>query len=1493
MAVSKGRGCVVVPWRYADWRFAVRLPLALAVLPPQYFETKEAHGLFVKGPQLVLVSKAAAAEASSPAAASSEPSPPSKPASRLEELRARKAAANKRIEKKGLVPAKAKPATPQSARTPASAQGSAIPRKSRTGQSTARRTLRSSSPGGDEEGAARETPTKEVPTSAVKRTAAQVVKLRTTLAEQGAELAAAQSALQQYKRQAAAERGELEAQLQAAQDAVREVQAARDQAAAQSGELQAQLEQVTAQLAAATEAAREAERAQPAAATDASSTTSSDSDSDSGSGSDDEGEDVASAVERVREEAAAELSASQEKVAALQASVQRHEAESARAKAEAEEARAACQAAKEELAQQRSAWKAEAERAAQAAAEAETSANATIAELRQRLAESATAVAEADAELDEAHQEASDAALLTPAKAVREVELAAATTARKLTRRAAEAEEEVARLQAALENANLDKEEAVLERDIAQEMALEAEAGAAKAAEALAAAQLELTQLRAEASAGGDGGGDVLRAQNIQLREALATLRQATAAERRSLERRVDELATAAAGADAARQEAAASAGTVAELKAEMAELHEYVDAASAYESMVEALSDKNLALGERLAAVKATLQDTRALLQATEDIEQEQVLSIRHLQGCLHSERERSAQLQQAIARACAAEAEARTSAGRYAVALESLRTRFRRVATELRTAHESQSERQARMRRILSAGLTSQTALRSAAALWMAAEADATLAPAAWEAPLGGALVPKPVQHALHPLVTLVQPALVLAAATRQAEQHVLTHCGGGGGGVHLLLSSSAEPPTAVWEQAAPAYLDMQRGLAVCRLLAAAGQVALHVAGLVCGGLFPGGQEVKPGALQKLMDEGAAPLQRMVSLVRQVLQCLLHGGEGARPLLRHASDAEGPAVLLFAPGANVASAAQAVHDMSDAPVWSALADVLLASARLHVSCVEAVASPAAGDGEADAPPPLALRLPLTPSPLGPLPAADLPVMLAGTVSHRLLSGSSRVAGLWGQVSASAALVAAVTPHAPPLAALRQVKSDVAALHACLVSTVHHIAGEGATCLATHAGGSSGQGVPAATAPQLSELPSCIAQHCKMLHAAPTAGQEGALRSSVQALLAAAGSEEAQAPHWAPFLLLAPLARTASVARGTFDTAATHAAMEAFAEALHAAEGAVGDLFVSVEGAVREARAAAQAAEVAAAEQPPGEGWVSDDEGSEDEPLMDESLWQGVTSTLAAASAALGGAHTAAAEMRDALQPCTVLSAQPALASQERDEPAFTHSSAVPTWVQGVLDAVRKVRRTEAALTSLSVAHEAHAETAQALKQQEELTRQANLRTEQLSQRLAASTAQARALARAQEAAGSLQAALQRQGQETAAAIAALREQNEATRAALARANGLLRGEEGGAEGQHQASGEAGVTALLNAVHSANASVLPLRLALSAALEAAGSAVGTSLDCRVSSMCPLASPTPLAVADVQQVSGAWSGLRAAAQRRLKPRQGAPQGATA
>eukprot|EP01137_Pigoraptor_chileana_P007490 Opistho-2@53172 len=127
-----------------------------------------------------------------------------------------------------------------------------------------------------------------------------------------------------------------------------------------------------------------------------------------------------------------------------------------------------------------------------------------------------------------------------------------------------------------------------------------------------------------------------LLANNERLKDALVKLRDATAAEKADLTRRVKELEMEAArGRDAiaAREKMVEE---IRVLESDMADLTEQVDALSAAESMVATLSERSLDLEDRCRLLQDTVDDLEALKAVQEELEESHLETEREMQTAL-----------------------------------------------------------------------------------------------------------------------------------------------------------------------------------------------------------------------------------------------------------------------------------------------------------------------------------------------------------------------------------------------------------------------------------------------------------------------------------------------------------------------------------------------------------------------------------------------------------------------------------------------------------------------------------------------------------------------------------------------------------------------------------------------------------------------------------------------------------------------------------------
>eukprot|EP00752_Nemacystus_decipiens_P011881 g10535.t1 len=216
-------------------------------------------------------------------------------------------------------------------------------------------------------------------------------------------------------------------------------------------------------------------------------------------------------------------------------------------------------------------------------------------------------------------------------------------------RREADMESQVTELTDACEALTLDKEQLALEKEELQEkvdeLQMELDSSKLDLEHAQLSAKENEAAARALSAAGGssgDGGVDVkmLAEQNVQLKEALKRLHSHSVAEKTQLTKAVRSLEKEAKSCATLQDEVDKLRSWKDSKAAEIEDLMEKLDESKAYEEMVEALTTKNLELGERCGELEATMADLESSVQLSEELEVQQAEDIRELQAEL-TERE------------------------------------------------------------------------------------------------------------------------------------------------------------------------------------------------------------------------------------------------------------------------------------------------------------------------------------------------------------------------------------------------------------------------------------------------------------------------------------------------------------------------------------------------------------------------------------------------------------------------------------------------------------------------------------------------------------------------------------------------------------------------------------------------------------------------------------------------------------------------------------
>ncbi|CAM9412038.1 unnamed protein product [Ascophyllum nodosum] len=210
-------------------------------------------------------------------------------------------------------------------------------------------------------------------------------------------------------------------------------------------------------------------------------------------------------------------------------------------------------------------------------------------------------------------------------------------------RREADLEAQLAELTDACEVLTLDKEQLAMEKEDVQEkldelqaeldsMKLDMEHAQISAKENEAAARA----LSAAGGVSGDGAVDVRRVaeQNVQLKEALKRLHSHSIAEKTELTKNVRALEKEVASTKTLKEEVDKLRAWKTTKAIEIEDLMEKLDESKAYEEMVEALTTKNLEIGERCGELEATIVDLESSVELSEELEVRQAEEIRELQA-------------------------------------------------------------------------------------------------------------------------------------------------------------------------------------------------------------------------------------------------------------------------------------------------------------------------------------------------------------------------------------------------------------------------------------------------------------------------------------------------------------------------------------------------------------------------------------------------------------------------------------------------------------------------------------------------------------------------------------------------------------------------------------------------------------------------------------------------------------------------------------------
>ncbi|KDO26757.1 hypothetical protein SPRG_20565 [Saprolegnia parasitica CBS 223.65] len=205
---------------------------------------------------------------------------------------------------------------------------------------------------------------------------------------------------------------------------------------------------------------------------------------------------------------------------------------------------------------------------------------------------------------------------------------------------------QLADLHDTVEMLTLEKETLAMDKEIAEER--------------LEDAEMEVEKLTLAAEIAGDSSHmhlDVhstsVHEENAKLRTAIKALHDRYADEKMELTKSFKEASRQATELASYRDEVEVVSAKMAKVAHENEELKEMLDVASAYEAMVEALTEKNLSLGERVADLEASIASLEALKDMSEEMEHQHDLLEKDLRAELLTLRTKVTELNERLASA------------------------------------------------------------------------------------------------------------------------------------------------------------------------------------------------------------------------------------------------------------------------------------------------------------------------------------------------------------------------------------------------------------------------------------------------------------------------------------------------------------------------------------------------------------------------------------------------------------------------------------------------------------------------------------------------------------------------------------------------------------------------------------------------------------------------------------------------------------------------
>ncbi|KAG9399133.1 hypothetical protein AC1031_012095 [Aphanomyces cochlioides] len=212
------------------------------------------------------------------------------------------------------------------------------------------------------------------------------------------------------------------------------------------------------------------------------------------------------------------------------------------------------------------------------------------------------------------------------------------------TRKTESAMAQVVELQDTVELLTLEKETLQMDKEIADERIEELEA------------QLEAAKVNQTVAWTSQDVSTDVHEENAKLRLAVKAMHDRHAAEKADMSKKLKDLTRETQELSRYRDEVETTTTKYATAQASIEELKEMLDMASAYESMVEALTEKNLSLGDQVADLKASVASLESLKEMSDEMEHQADLLAKELQNELAASKQKVNELQAAQAVAATA---------------------------------------------------------------------------------------------------------------------------------------------------------------------------------------------------------------------------------------------------------------------------------------------------------------------------------------------------------------------------------------------------------------------------------------------------------------------------------------------------------------------------------------------------------------------------------------------------------------------------------------------------------------------------------------------------------------------------------------------------------------------------------------------------------------------------------------------------------------------